>query len=342
MKFKRILSSCLIAAAAINLAACSRSSMNADGSEHYTINITCDASPKTVTGFCVTEFKRLVEERTDGKVTVYDYTDGAIGSDKEVMEHVRSGSIEMAAMNSGNQTTDIPAVNVFDMPCIFENAEVARAAWDEPAFRSLLNSKYEEAGLELLMLTDQGFRETSSNIPLQTIEDFKGLDIRTMTNDVHIQFWKALGANPTPMNRSEVFLALQQGLLDAQEDPYVSIELNNYAEVQDYICATNHQFHNITMIANKEFFDGLPQEYQELIRDVCEEILVSSRKMADEVAETSLQEMVNDGMEYVEPNQETHDWMTKVSEEKVWPIVREKAGNDIVDAMLEAAEKARE
>lgn len=352
---KRFLICVLALTMVLSLAACGGSSSSSGTSGNgsggnsgdasngptYTVSITCDASPESVTGFCVTEFKRLVEEKTGGKITVNAYTDGTMGSDKEVMENVVGGQIEFAAMNSGNQTTDVPAVNVFDMPCVFESAKIARAAWDDPTFRNILDSAYEATGIRLLMLSDQAYRETSSNVALRKPDDFKGLNIRTMTNDTHIAFWKALGANPTPMNRSEVFLALQQNLLSAQEDPYVSIMLNNYAEVQDYLCATDHIFHNITLITNMAFFDSLPQEYQDAIREACDEILASSRAMADNVVQSSIDSMVAAGMEYVELDDGTFDWMSQVAEEQVWPLVREKAGDEIVDAMIAAAENAR-
>jgi tripartite ATP-independent transporter DctP family solute receptor len=313
----------------------------ADTAPKYTVNICCDASAETVTGTIVNDFKKMVEEGTNGNVTVNTYLDGAMGSDKEVMENVVTGQIEFLVTTTANMTTDVPALYVFDMPRVFESSEIARAAFDDPDFRTLLESKYEDAGIKLLMLSDQGYRETSSNVALKNPEDFSGVDIRTMTNDLHIEFWKALGANPTPMNRGEVFLALQQGLLDAQEDPYVSIDAWGYSEVQDYICATDHVFHNIVLVTNLSFFEGLPQEYQDVITSACDEILVTSRQMADEVAEPALQNMISEGMEYVEPTQETYDWMTQVAQENVWPLVREKAGDDIVDALVAAAEKAR-
>jgi tripartite ATP-independent transporter DctP family solute receptor len=344
---KRFFAAILMISTLLSLTACGgkketpAASSESSEAPTYTVSITCDASPESVTGFCVTEFKRLVEEKTDGKITVNTYTDGAMGSDKEVMENLVSGQIEFAVMNAGNQTTDVPAANVLDMPCVFESAEIARAAWDDPEFRTLLDAAYAESGLKLLMLSDQSYRQTSSNVALRTSADFSGLDIRTMTNDVHIAFWKALGANPTPMNRSEVFLALQQNLLEAQEDPYVSIMLNNYAEVQDYLCETNHIFHNITLTANMNFFNSLPQEYQDAITSACEEILTSSRAMADEVVDSSIDSMVGAGMEFVQLEGDTFSWMSQVAEEQVWPLVREKAGSEIVDAMISAAENAR-
>ncbi|MDO5548799.1 MAG: TRAP transporter substrate-binding protein DctP [Eubacteriales bacterium] len=306
----------------------------------YSLSISCDAPTESITGTIVTEFKRLVEEKSDGAIHVDAYTAGQLGSDKEVMENIVSGQIEMGVSNSANHTTDIPAAYVFDMPALFDTIELGRATFDDPELRSLLNSKYEEKGIKLLMIGDQAYRETTSNTPLRTKEDFKNLNIRTMTNDIHVAFWKALGANPTPMNRSDVFLALQQGLLDAQEDSYVQNLLNKYAEVQKYNCATNHIYNNITMVCNKDFYDSLPKEYQDLIDEVSDELLTLCRDMADESVDSSIQALTDAGMEFVEPDEATYEWMAEVAEADVWPLVREKAGADVVDAVIAARDRA--
>lgn len=253
------------------------------GAAELTVSITCDATPESITGFICFEFKRLVEEKTNGAIAVNVYPNGQMGSDKEVMENIISGEIEFAAMNSANQATDIPAVKIFDMFCLFHDLETARRAVDNAPFREKLLGHYHRTGLELLMISDQSFRETTSNKAVRNMDGFKGLNIRTMENPVHVAFWRALGANPTPMNRSEVFLSLQQGLLDAQEDPHISSFLNNYAEVQKYVIETHHLFHNVTLIANKRKFDALPADRQKAIRDACAEVLVSSRKRANEI-----------------------------------------------------------
>lgn len=108
-------------------------------------------------------------------------------------------------------------------------------------------------------MADQGFRVMSTNKAVNSFADFKGQKIRTMENSYHLAFWKALGANPTPMSFSEVYIGLQQHTIDAQENPYEVIVSNNLYEQQDYVVETNHLPHLISLIVNDEFFKDLPR-----------------------------------------------------------------------------------
>lgn len=161
-----------------------------------------------------------------------------------------------------------------------------------------------------------------------------------MENPIHIALWKALGANPTPMNRGEVFLALQQGLLMAQEDPYVNFLLNNYQEVQKYAVATNHLFHDITVITNDRFYQELPDEYRGWIDECCEELLPLSREKSDVI--NSEDDLIAAGMEVVHLSDEVFNQISALEEEKVWPMIRAEVGDELTDALLDAVERAKQ
>ena len=242
--------------------------------------------------------------------------------------------------NHSAQVNDITGAKVLDMPYLFPNIDIAREALDDPEFRGVYDALYPEVGLKLLMISDMGYRQTSSSRKLETLEDFKGLDIRTMENPIHIALWKALGANPTPMNRGEVFLALQQGLLMAQEDPYVNFLLNNYQEVQKYAVATNHLFHDITVITNDRFYQELPDEYRGWIDECCEELLPLSREKSDVI--NSEDDLIAAGMEVVHLSDEVFNQISALEEEKVWPMIRAEVGDELTDALLDAVERAKQ
>lgn len=245
------------------------------------VSIAYDGQPDSITGLIGSELAQALEEKSGGRITAHIYPSGQLGSDRELMQSCISGDVEFVIMNHSAQVTFTEKAQVLDLPYLFPNIDIARAALDDPAFREVFDAIYPEIGLKLLMISDMGYRQTSSNRRLETLEDFKGLNIRTTENPIHIALWRALGANPTPMNRGEVFLALQQGLLDAQEDPYSNILLQNYQEVQQYAVATNHLFHDITVITNNRFFEELPAEYQSWITEACDEVLVSSREASN-------------------------------------------------------------
>lgn len=306
------------------------------------VSVACDASPDSITGIICNMFKDLVAKKSGGKINVDVYPSAQLGSDREAIESLRSGELEFSAMTAAPQTTDVPALNVFDMFCAFENIEVARKAVDNPEFRRLLQDRYNKAGIHLLFISDQNFRETSSNKAIRNMDDFKGLRIRTMENPVHVAFWRALGSNPTPMSRGEVFLSLQQGLLDAQEDPYIQTYLNNYAEVQKYVIDTHHLFHSITFITNKAFWDGLTSEQRRIFQEAGDEVLKESRILAANTTQEYRQKLVDAGVEGIALPPAAMEAMRKVAEKDVWPIAH-KAANDpeIVNAFIKATEEAR-
>lgn len=341
-RLKRTAALCLAAAALVSATACEPlnavASPNDEG--QLVVSIAYDGQVDSVTGFIGSELSKSLEEKSGGKITAHVYPAGQLGSDSELVQSCISGDVEFVVMNHSAQVNYMPKAKVLDMPYLFPNIEIARAALDDPEFREKFEAIYEESGLKLLMLSDMGYRQTSSNKKIETLEDFKGLNIRTTENPIHIALWRALGANPTPMNRGEVFLALQQGLLDAQEDPYINHLLNNYQEVQDYAIATNHLFHDITVITNDRFFTELPAEYQQWIEEACDEVLVSSREKSDSV--NNEQDLVDAGMEVIHLSDDVFNQISNIEEEKVWPMIREQAGDELTDSLLNAVERAKE
>lgn len=304
------------------------------------VSIAYDAQPDSVTGIIASSLAEKLEEKSDRKITAHVYPSGQLGSDKELIQSCISGDVEFVVQNHSAQVNDIVGTKVLDMPYLFPNIDIARATLDDPEFREVYDALYPEVGLKLLMISDMGYRQTSSNRKLETLEDFKGLDIRTMENPIHLALWKALGANPTPMNRSEVFLALQQGLLMAQEDPYVNFLLNNYQEVQTYAVATNHLFHDITVITNDRFYQELPAEYQDWINESCEELLPESRAVSDDI--NNEQDLIDAGMEVIHLSDEVFNQIAEIEEQEVWPMIREEVGDELTDALLDAVERAKD
>ena len=136
---------------------------------------------------------------------------------------------------------------------------------------------YQKGGYKLLGYADQGFRVMSTNKNVKSIKDFKGQKIRTMENSYHLKFWKTLGANPTPMTFSEVYIGLQQGTIDAQENPYEVIVSSKLYEQQDYVVETNHLPHYISLIVSDEFYNSFLQlaRRKQNMRPVFSKILVS-------------------------------------------------------------------
>ena len=170
---------------------------------------------------------------------------------------------------------------VFDMPALFETIDEVREHVDNLEFMELMQQVYHDGGYELLGYADQGFRVMSTNKAVNSFADFKGQKIRTMENSYHLAFWKAIGANPTPMSFSEVYIGLQQHTIDAQENPYEVIVSNNLYEQQDYVVETNHLPHLISLIVNDDFFQDLPADEQEIMTEAAKIATEYAREQSD-------------------------------------------------------------
>lgn len=305
-----------------------------------TLSVAYNDQTESVTGLLASDFAQRLETLSGGKMTVNVYPSGQLGSDKELIQSCVSGDIEFVVQNHAAQVNNVPEAGVLDMPFLFQTIDQARAAIDDPTFRESFDKAYENKNLKLLLVSDNGFRVMTSNKKIEKLEDFKGLDIRTMENPVHLAIWQALGANPTPMNRSEVFLALQQGLLQAQEDPNTNNLLNAYNEVQKYAIQTNHLFHDVTVITNLEFYNTLPEEYRAWIDQASDEALAESRMVSN--TKNNEQDLIDAGMEVVHLSDEVYDQIVSVEEKNVWPLIRQNVGDDLVDKLLAAREHAME
>ena len=175
----------------------------------------------------------------------------------------------------------MPDLAVFDLPCVFDSLDDCRDKLDDPEFYNLVSDVYTDGGYHLLAIADQGFRVMSTNKKVSSFTDFKGQKIRTMENPYHLAFWKSIGASPTPMSFSEVYIGLQQHTIDAQENPYEVIVSNNLYEQQDYVIETNHLPHLITLIVNDEFFQDLSEEEQEIMTEAANTALAYAREQSD-------------------------------------------------------------
>ena len=251
------------------------------------------ASPEdTVTQIYAEKFAEEVDRLSGGRIEIQIYPNSVLGGDRELLESCYDGDIPFVVQNTAPQVNFIPDTAVFDSPCVFDSLEEVRETIDEPEFLDLIRRSYREAGYELLGFADQGFRVMSTNQKVESFEDFAGQKIRTMENQYHLEFWKALGASPTPMNFSEVYIGLQQNTIDAQENPYEVIVSNRLYEQQDYVVETNHLPHLISLIVNEGFYASLSDEDQEILRKAQESAQSYAREASDERIAERIREIV--------------------------------------------------
>lgn len=213
--------------------------------------------------------------------------------------------------------------------CRFDTIEEVREKVDDEKFYSLI----EKGGFHLLGYADQGFRVMSMNKKIQSLSDFKGQKIRTMENSFHIDFWKALKASPTPMTFSEVYIGLQQGTIDAEENPYEVIVSNRLYEQQKYIVETNHLPHLISLIVNDDFYQELPEETKTIINEAAQTAKIKARQASDERIEEKMKVIEESGTEIITLSDELHQQIREAAQ-PVYDVIGAQVDKDIVTAYL--------
>lgn len=293
--------------------------------------IATDSPSDTVTGIFTDKFVEEVIELSDGRINVKAYHNGALGGDRELVESSMNGDIQFVVQNTAPQANFIPKLAIFDLPLAYTNINDLRSTLDDEDFMSLINDVYAEHGFRLLAMSDQNFRVMTSNKKIESIEDFKGIKIRTMENKYHLAFWSAIGANPTPMAFSEVYIGLQQGTIDAQENPYEVIVSGKIYEQQDYVIITNHLPHLLSLVVNNDFYDSLSDEDKAIVDKAASIARDYSREQCDARVEDRMQIIKESGTQEIELSD---DLIRQLREESqsVYDSIKEQVGTELFEA----------
>ena len=284
------------------------------------------------------KFAEEVSDLSNGKMKIQVYANSTLGGDRDLLETCADGDIPFVVQNTAPQVSFMSDLAVFDLPCVFDSLDDCRKKIDDPQFNSLISDVYTEGGYHLLGMADQGFRVMSTNKPVNSLADFKGQKIRTMENSYHLAFWKALGANPTPMSFSEVYIGLQQHTIDAQENPYEVIVSNNLYEQQDYVVETNHLPHLISLIVNDDFFRDLPEDEQEIMTEAARLATEYAREQSDERIADKVAVIEDSGTQIIKLSDETRKEIREASQ-GVYDSIREKINPDIYNSYMEGIEQ---
>ena len=225
------------------------------------------------------KFAELVKERTGGRITVDVGTSSQFGDDAESVTNIRLGTIAFSANAQGATSGAVPEIGLLGLPFLFQDLEQAEAVMDGPVGDKIAAAA-EKQGIYILAWWNNGIRETSnSKKPIVVPGDLAGMKIRTPPDPMTIDIFEALGASPTPMAFSELYIALQQGVVDGQENPLINIYSSKLHEVQPYISMTNHKYEATPFLASKIVFDGLSPEDQEIVRTAAREAGQLNRQM---------------------------------------------------------------
>lgn len=272
-------------------------------------------------------FKSIVEEKTEGRITVEIYPNQMLGGDRELIEATQMGNIQMTAPSSTPYANFVPEYYLWDVPFIFETREQVVEFINNEEIANAFNEKSLEIGIRILGIWENGFRNVSCNGERVVPDDYKGLKIRTMENDLHMAAWKAIGANPTPMAFGELYTALQQKTVDAQENPLATIYETKYHEVQDHVIETKHIFTPFIVMINEAFYQGLSPEDQKIISEAVAETSEWEFNLAAE-KEGSYRDSLNESITVTQITPEQRQlFVDKIEAANIKGMAIEKCGN---------------
>jgi tripartite ATP-independent transporter DctP family solute receptor len=244
------------------------------------------------------KFADLIKERTNGRIEIKVYPAQQLGKgEREITEAVQQGAVDLLITSTGPMGGFSPSINILDFPFLFRDFNHVDLVMDGAIGRKLLND-FDKANIKALAFWENGFRHLTNNKkPVKKVDDGKGFKIRTMENKVHLAAWKTAGFNPTPMAWGEVFTALQQGVIDGQENPIAIIASNKLWDAgQKFFSFTAHVYSPAPLLMSKKKFDTMPKEDQDLFLKTALEVAKFQRTINRDAEEASMKEMASKGV----------------------------------------------
>ena len=320
------------------LAAATILSANAFAQAPIVIKFSHVVANNTPKGKAAERFKELAEKATHGKVRVEVYANSTLYQDKEELEALQLGAVQMLAPSLAKfGPLGVKEFEVFDLPYIFPSKEVLTHVTEGPIGKALFK-KLEPKGIVGLAYWDNGFKVMSANKPLRKTEDFKGLKMRIQSSKVLDAQMRHLGANPQVMAFSEVYQALQTGVVDGTENPPSNLYTQKMHEVQKHVTVSNHGYLGYAVIVNKKFWDGLPSD----IRTALEGAMKDATKYANAIA----QQENDKALDAVRKSGKTEVYVLNDKERAEWrksllPVQNSMAGRigpDLINAVNKEAQ----
>lgn len=275
----------------------------------------------------------MVEERSGGSLRINVFPNSTLGNERDLIEGMQLGLVEMAVVSTGPLSGFSSAFLVLDLPFMFEDNESAHSVVDGPIGQGMLESLLANQ-LVGIAFWENGFRNVTATHPVRTPEDVRGMRIRTMEAAVHMATFNAMGAIATPMAWGEVYTALQQGTIDAQENPLANIYLGNIHEVNSYINMTRHFYAPAPVLISRVVFDRLSPEHQQIILDVVRENVSYQRNLIQEGEVRFRQALIDAGATIID-DIDMDLW--RAASQSVYDQFIDTIGADLIRQVQEAA-----
>ncbi|KFF49217.1 C4-dicarboxylate ABC transporter substrate-binding protein [Gammaproteobacteria bacterium MFB021] len=283
-------------------------------------------------------FKKEVERESDGELQVQIFPNGQLGNDAQMIDGTRSGIIDITLSGLNNFTGLVPEAAAFTLPFMFPDHEAAYRALDGKPGQQVM-AKLGEFGLEGLAFPENGFREMTNNrSPIREPKDLEGLRMRVNNSIALNDMFELLGANPQQIPVNELYTALETGVVDAQDHPLGIVVSFNFNEVQKYLSLTNHAYAALTLVMNKQRFDGLTPAQQQIVRKAAADATRMQREMNIQRSESMVRELEQKGMQV---NRDVDTAAFQQAVKPVWDKFIEAHGEAMIDAIQQASGQAQ-
>jgi tripartite ATP-independent transporter DctP family solute receptor len=316
----------LIAVAAMLFAGGTQEGGETQEQEKYVINLAYGSTPVDVNGQVVLKFEELAEKYSNGRLQIEVFENNQLGSEQECAQNLRTGAIQMAAIYTGNLKPFSPSVGVMLLPYMFTSNDQAIEAID--TLLPVLNEKtIEEAGARTLGFFTKGFRcITNSKQPIKSLADLQGVKIRVSQVSVTIETFRAWDIEPVPMAWSEVFTALQQRVVDGQENPHATNLSMKFYEVQKYLTDIHYMLWTGPLLISEVYYQTLPADLQEIVNKAGQEACLYGSNLAVKMNEDAKVELIEKGMIDCGIPVDEAEWQRRAR--AIWPKFFEDVGGE--------------
>lgn len=281
------------------------------------------------------KFSQLFNEKTGGKHKVSMFPNGQLGSEQDTVNDAAMGTLDFSTLAINNLTPFSPTVGVFTLPYVILGLDEAVKLTQGDIGKELVENTIRDSGVRIIAWAYSGFRNlTNSKKPVATLDDLKGLVIRVPKNEIMIASYQAWGVNPTPMAWSETFTALQQKVVDGQDNPFMTINAMKFYEVQKYITTIRYIFSLQPLVISEAIFQDMKPEVQKAVIEAGQEATLYSEQFLKDSEAAIIEDLQAKGMEITAPANDEKEWIEKATT-SVWPKYYDSiGGKDKLDHVL--------
>ncbi len=286
-------------------------------------------------------FAKEVEAKSGGRIKVDIHWNFALGKPEAVMNRLRTGQVEMMFTSEGHLAPYYPDIQILSVPYLFASRQVAYEVLDGPFGKKLGQDVTAKTGIRVMGWGENGgYRHYSSNKPMKTADDLKGLKLRTMTNPIHMQIVKSLGASPTPISWADLYTSLQTKVVDGQENSLATFRMPKLEEVQKHVILDGHVYSANGLYLSDKFYKSLPPDLQKLIDESSVTFIKRNREISTSQEAEDRKYIESKGVSVVDVSLAEKQRFQQLTQGPVIELLKKEVNPQLLDEMMAAVKAA--